>query len=95
MDRLLRRAHRQRRICGLSVGWYIDEMAGMGVPLSPRARGVAEMVTIGEGMYPFTSGTFDAVCELLEHDVLLHTVYDTRAEKLQRLAEIVEEHDPR
>jgi hypothetical protein len=46
-------------------------------------------------MNPFTSGTFDAVCELLEHDVLLHTVYDTRAEKLQRLAEIVEEHDPR
>lgn len=77
------------------MGWYIDSAAATGVSLTPRARAVADMVTIGEGMYPFTAGTFDAVCELLEHDVLQHTEYDTRAEKIQRLGEIVEAHDPR
>lgn len=77
------------------MGFYIDEARLVNVRLSPRALVFAEMVKTGAKLRPFDARGFDAVCQLIEADVLLHTIHDTREDRLRHLAEIVEADDPR
>lgn len=76
------------------MGWYVDEARAAQVSLRPRARVLIEMLGFGN-LPAITPGTFDAVMELLEADVLLHTTYQTLPDRIRHLGEMMEAHDPR
>jgi len=72
------------------VGWYIDEARKEQVKLRPRARVMAEVLGFGE-MPAITPGTFEAVMQLLEADVLMHTEHFALADRIKHLGSMVEE----
>lgn len=71
------------------MGWYIDEKRKEGIALKPRARVMAEVLGFGE-MPAITPGTFEAVMQLLEADVLMHTEYLTLSDRIKHLSSMVE-----
>lgn len=75
-------------VASLSVGWHIDHDRAGEVDLSPPARRIVRL--IGYGQCPkITPRTFDAICELLEHDVLMHGTYAEQCDRLRHLGEMV------
>ncbi len=71
------------------MGWYIDEARKDGVKLRPRARVLAEVLGFGE-MPAITPGTFEAVMQLLEADVLMHTEYPALSDRIKHLGSMIE-----
>lgn len=70
------------------MGWYIDEKRKQDVKLKPRARVMAEVLGFGE-MPAITPGTFEAVMQLLEADVLMHTEHLALSDRIKHLGSMI------
>jgi len=70
--------------------WYIDHARAAKVKLRPRALVIVEMLRLGH-LPQINAGTFDAVMDLLEADVLLHTEYQSLSDRIKHLGSMIEE----
>ena len=70
--------------------WYIDHAKAAKVKLRPRALVIVEILRLGH-LPDITAGTFDAVMDLLEADVLLHTEYEALSDRIKHLSTMIEE----
>lgn len=72
------------------MGWYIDEARRQHVKLRPRAIVIVEV--LNRGCLPqINAGTFDAVMDLLEADVLMHTEHQLLSDRIKHLGSMIEE----
>lgn len=72
------------------MGWYIDEARRQHVKLRPRAIVIVEVLRHG-AIPKINAGTFDAVMDLLEADVLMHTEHHDLSDRIKHLGSMIEE----